>query len=97
LEDYLIKEHEVVERIIDENEHFVVLIPFLAVWLFETMIVPKRALRHIIEMTTDEKESFAKSLSVVTQVYDKVFNVPFPYSSGIHQAPVDSETHKGWH
>jgi UDPglucose--hexose-1-phosphate uridylyltransferase len=39
----------------------------------------------------------AQILQQVTSAYDKVFDVPFPYSMGFHQSPTDGEAHEEWH
>lgn len=97
LSDYLDIELERKERIIFENDHFVVLVPFWAVWPFETMIIPKRAMARITEMTTTERESFADAYRRMAVRYDNLFEVSFPYSAGIHQAPCDQQSHNEWH
>ncbi|WP_417876091.1 UDP-glucose--hexose-1-phosphate uridylyltransferase [Winogradskyella sediminis] len=97
LGDYLEQELEVKERIIFENEHFVVLTPFWAVWPFETMIVPKRSQKNITELSEDESLSFSEVISKITKAYDKLFNCSFPYSSGIHQAPTNGKPNAHWH
>lgn len=97
LGDYLAQELEKQERIIFENDGFVVLIPFWAVWPFETMIVPKKQQTHILEMNDAQALYFAEAIAVITKAYDKLFNTSFPYSSGIHQAPTDGNTHAHWH
>ncbi|ANW97082.1 galactose-1-phosphate uridylyltransferase [Wenyingzhuangia fucanilytica] len=85
------------ERIIYENDAFVVLIPFWAVWPFEAMIAPKNQQNSILDMTEKEAELYADAISVLTKVYDKLFNTSFPYSSGIHQAPTDGGDNGHWH
>ncbi|WP_010134178.1 UDP-glucose--hexose-1-phosphate uridylyltransferase [Ochrovirga pacifica] len=85
------------ERIIYENDAFVVLIPFWAVWPFEAMIAPKRHLNSILDMTTEEATLYADAISVLTKTYDKLFNTSFPYSAGIHQAPTNGEDNSHWH
>ncbi|WP_162053172.1 UDP-glucose--hexose-1-phosphate uridylyltransferase [Pontibacter pamirensis] len=97
LQDYLAIELEEKTRLVYQNEHFVVLVPFWAVWPFETMILPKRHLQHIGQMKDAEKDAFADAIKRLTMVYDKVFHVSFPYSSGIHQRPTDGQEHPGWH
>ncbi|WP_405562409.1 UDP-glucose--hexose-1-phosphate uridylyltransferase [Polaribacter sp. Asnod6-C07] len=97
LGDYLAQELEKKERIIFENDGFVVLVPFWAIWPFEAMIVPKRHLSNILEMTEDETLQYGEAIAVLTKAYDKIFNTSFPYSSGIHQAPTDGNTNKHWH
>ena len=97
LEDYLNQELEAGERIIFENDDFVVLTPFWAIWPFEVMIAPKKTQKNIIEMSDKEALNFAEAISVITKAYDKLFQTSFPYSSGIHQAPTDGKENKHWH
>lgn len=97
LGDYLNQELEKQDRIIFENDSFVVLIPFWAVWPFETMIVPKKHQANILEMDATEAYQYAEAIAVITKAYDKLFNTSFPYSSGIHQAPTDGNDNQHWH
>jgi UDPglucose--hexose-1-phosphate uridylyltransferase len=97
LENYLKQELKAKERIIFENDDFVVLTPFWAIWPFEAMIAPKKAQKNILELSDSEAKNYAEAISVITQVYDKLFNTSFPYSSGIHQSPTDGEENEHWH
>ncbi|RDC65362.1 UDP-glucose--hexose-1-phosphate uridylyltransferase [Adhaeribacter pallidiroseus] len=97
LNDYLAIELEEKKRIVVENEHFVALVPFWAVWPFETMIVSKRHFGNLSQMSEEEKDAYADCIKRLTVVYDKVFNVSFPYSAGIHQTPTDGQEHPAWH
>ncbi|MCM4163372.1 MULTISPECIES: UDP-glucose--hexose-1-phosphate uridylyltransferase [unclassified Arenibacter] len=97
LEDYMVQELELQERNILENEHFVALIPYWAIWPYETMIIPKRKLAHIGLLSEPEKVSYAEILKQLTIKYDNIFNTSFPYSAGIHQAPTDGRDHPEWH
>lgn len=97
LNDYLKLEHQKQERIVFENDGFVLLVPFWATWPFETMIISKRPLQNILQLTNPEVEQFAEVLKITTARYDNIFNVSFPYSSGIHQAPTDGLEHPEWH
>lgn len=97
LEDYLKKESEKKERIVLENAFFVALVPFWAVWPYETMIISKRSIGSILEFSEEEKKSFAAILKDLTIRYDNLFETSFPYSAGIHQAPTDGEAHPEWH
>lgn len=94
--DYLHAEEEKGERIVYENESFVLLVPFWAVWPYETMIIPRRKVRHLSDLTEKEVGDFASMLKVTTVKYDNLFHVSFPYSSGIHQAPTDGLPHDEW-
>ena len=97
LSDYLAIELEEQKRIVVENDHFVALVPFWAVWPFETMIISKRHFQHLGQITNVEKDAFADCIKRLTAIYDKVFNVSFPYSAGLHQSPTDGQEHAGWH
>ncbi len=97
LGDYLSQELQKQERIIFENNAFVVLIPFWAIWPFEAMIAPKKQQSNILELNDAEALLYAEAISVITKAYDKLFNTSFPYSSGIHQAPTNGEDNAHWH
>ncbi|HBH22850.1 MAG TPA: galactose-1-phosphate uridylyltransferase [Cytophagales bacterium] len=97
LSDYLEQELQKQERIIFENEHFVCLVPFWAVWPFETMIISRRAVTNILELTADEEKSLAAAYRQLAIIYDNVFKTSFPYSAGLHQAPTDGMEHTEWH
>jgi UDPglucose--hexose-1-phosphate uridylyltransferase len=95
--DYLSVEMKEGERIIFENDDFSVLVPFWATWPFEAMILPKRHMGSILEMTAGEQSSFANAIKRLTTRYDNIFNISFPYSSGIHQPPTDGNQHPEYH
>ena len=97
LADYLEQELAEGERLVCQNEDFVALVPFWAVWPYEAMILPRRHFQHIGQMTTGEKRSFAAVLKDLTQRFDRVFDTSFPYSSGMHQSPTDGKPHPEWH
>jgi len=87
--DYLDRELELGERIVAGNDSFVALVPFWATWPFESMILPRRQLASLDEFGDQETVDFAAILGALTAAYDRVFDVSFPYSAGIHQVPTD--------
>ena len=95
--DYVGLEREARERVVEENEAFVTVVPFWAVWPFETMVVAKRHLTGIDQLTPDERDGLADILKRTTARYDRLFQVSFPYSMGFHQRPTDGEPHEEWH
>jgi UDPglucose--hexose-1-phosphate uridylyltransferase len=97
LSDYIMLELDIGKRIVCENDDFVVLVPFWAVWPFETLILSKRHFQNLNAMSKDERRSFANILKRITARYDNLFTVSFPYSAGIHQSPTDGATHDEWH
>lgn len=94
--DYVHLELKEQDRILFENEHFVVLVPFWAIWPFETMIVPKMACKSLSELDENGMRDFAEAIQWITQTYDMLFSCSFPYSAGIHQAPTDGHAHEEW-
>jgi UDPglucose--hexose-1-phosphate uridylyltransferase len=97
LGDYLKLEMRRKERVVYENGSFVILVPFWAIWPYETMIISKRRISDILQLKETEKKDFANALSVLTIKYDNLFKTSFPYSAGLHQAPTDGKDHKEWH
>jgi UDPglucose--hexose-1-phosphate uridylyltransferase len=95
--DYVALELKSGERVVAENESFAVLVPFWAVWPFETMVVSKRHLGAIDELDATERRHLAAILQRIAARYDNVFEVPFPYTMGFHQRPTDSTVHPEWH
>lgn len=97
LGDYLTEELKRRERILFENEGFVALVPFWAVWPFEAMIIPRRPMARITDLSDAEKNDLADAYRQLAVLYDRLFQTSFPYSSGIHQAPTDGKPHPEWH
>jgi len=85
------------KRVVEENEHFVTVVPFWAVWPFETLVLSKRHLGAIEELNSAERDLLAGILRQLTTRYDNLFEVPFPYSMGFHQRPTDKQPHPEWH
>ena len=93
---YISQEIEKDQRIILKNNHFVALVPYWAVWPYETMLVPIKHHQHIDQLNNDEQLAFAEIIKDLTTKYDNLFETSFPYSSGIHQSPTD-KNHPEWH
>lgn len=85
------------ERVVCENEHFVVLVPFWAVWPFETLLLPRRHIAATDELDTVERQGLANILRQIAIRYDNLFEASFPYSMGFHQKPTDGAAHREWH
>lgn len=95
--DYLAQEQKSGERLLDENDFFVAIVPFWAVWPFETLVISKRHVESLADLSGEEREALADVLKTLTTRYDSLFRVPFPYSMGFHQAPTDKSPHPEWH
>jgi UDPglucose--hexose-1-phosphate uridylyltransferase len=95
--DYLHLERGQGARLVLENADFLVLVPFWAVWPFETMVLPRRHLTGMDQFTSREMTALAEILQRLTQAYDRLFHAPFPYSMGFHQRPTETAGHEEWH
>jgi len=96
--DYLAAElAEPDARIVVENDLFVALVPYWAVWPFETIVLPRRHLGDIPSLNPAERTALANILKAVTTRYDNLFQVPFPYCLGFHQGPTHGQAHEGMH
>jgi UDPglucose--hexose-1-phosphate uridylyltransferase len=81
LEDYAKLEMEKKERIVFQNESFLVVCPWWATWPFEVMILSKKHKRALVELSEAEKLEFAEAIAEVTRRYDNLFETSFPYST----------------
>jgi UDPglucose--hexose-1-phosphate uridylyltransferase len=95
--DYVGLELRQKERVVCENDGFVALVPFWAVWPFEILVSSRRHIASMNEFGADEIRTLSDILQRVTSTYNKVFDVPFPYSMGFHQSPTDGSEHPEWH
>jgi UDPglucose--hexose-1-phosphate uridylyltransferase len=95
--DYLVLETRERERVVCENEGFYALVPFWAVWPFETMLISKQHLSGLDDLSETERNALADILKRVTVGYDSLFQISFPYTMGFHQRPTDGEPHPEWH
>jgi UDPglucose--hexose-1-phosphate uridylyltransferase len=95
--DYVALERRLGERMVIENSHFSALVPFWAVWPFETMLACSRHVAALDELTDAERDALADILKRLTTRYDHLFETSFPYSMGFHQSPTDGRPHPEWH
>lgn len=72
------------ERIVLENRDWVVLVPFWAVWPYETMLLPKKQISRMQDLTESQQESLAVAMKRLCTKYDNLFSCSFPYSMGWH-------------
>ena len=95
--DYHAKEKSLGIRTVVENDHFLALVPFWAVWPFETMILSRRHVGSMDELDSEERDALSDILKRLTTRYDNLFQTSFPYSMGFHQHPTDGKPHPEWH
>ena len=72
------------ERIVTENADWVVVVPYWAVWPYETMLLPKTHIKRFTDVNSEQRDSLAAIIKVLTSKYDNLFKTSFPYSMGWH-------------
>jgi UDPglucose--hexose-1-phosphate uridylyltransferase len=97
LSDYLTIEEKSKTRFVVENDTWVALVPFWAVWPFETLVLPRRAVQDLTQLNDQERDGLADILQQLTIKYDNLFETSFPYSAGFHQRPTDGGEYPEWH
>ena len=95
--DYVKLEATDGSRIVCENEEWLAVVPFWAIWPFETLVVSKQHAGALPDLTEGQREGLADILKRVTTRYDNLFEINFPYSMGFHQTPTDGHTYPGQH
>jgi UDPglucose--hexose-1-phosphate uridylyltransferase len=94
---YAMLELELKERVVCANDQFVAVVPFWAVWPFETLVLPRVHVTALDDLDAAGRDGFAAILKNLTMRYDALFNVTFPYTMGLHQRPTDGRDHSEWH
>jgi UDPglucose--hexose-1-phosphate uridylyltransferase len=83
-------------RTVVENDDWIAVVPYWAVWPFETLLMPKRPVQRLTELTDAERDSLADALKRLTTAYDNLFETEFPYTFGWHGAPFTEGEHAHW-
>jgi UDPglucose--hexose-1-phosphate uridylyltransferase len=96
LVDYAALEAEQGERVVVENEHWLAVVPFWAVWPFELLLLPRRHVLRLPDLTDDERTALASILKRLLTRYDNLFETSFPYSMGWHGAPYNDLNNDHW-
>jgi UDPglucose--hexose-1-phosphate uridylyltransferase len=94
LGDYLREEEGLGERLVIANQHWVVLVPFWAVWPFETLVLPRERVPDLPSLDASQRDALADVVRRLGLCYDTLFGSPFPYSMGWHGRPADGEEHR---
>ena len=92
LVDYAEREAEKGERIVVENDHWLAVVPFWAIWPFETLLLPRRHVLRLPELEKEERDALAEILKRLLTKYDNLFETSFPYSMGWHGAPFNRQS-----
>lgn len=94
--EYATLESEQQERIVVENDDWLIVVPFWATWPFETLLLPKFPVQRLNDLNESQQTSLANILKRGLSKYDNLFKTSFPYSMGWHGAPFDNADHSHW-
>lgn len=96
LVDYANVERQARDRIVLENDHWLGVVPYWALWPFETLLLPRRHILRLPDLIAAERDSLADILKRLLVRYDNLFEISFPYSMGWHGAPLDAADYRYW-
>lgn len=96
-EDIIRAEQEDGRRIIFENEHAIVFLPYFARYAYEVYVAPKKAVRSVADMSDAQAKDFAEVLQKVLVKYDNLWKMSFPYVMPLHNAPTNNDDYDGFH
>ncbi len=96
LVDYATREATLGERVVVENQHWIAVVPFWAIWPFETLVLPRRHIRGLPDLVPDERDALASLMKALCTRYDNLFQTEFPYTMGWHAAPMNGDTNDHW-
>ncbi len=78
------------------TEHWLAIVPWWAVWPFETLLLPRFAVQRMEQLDGPQRDDLALALRELTARYDNLFGCAFPYSMGWHGAPYVSGDPAHW-
>jgi UDPglucose--hexose-1-phosphate uridylyltransferase len=84
------------ERVVEEGDEWLVIVPFWAVWPFETLLVPRRPAARIDRLDASQRDGLVSVMQRLMRRYDGLFGHPLPFSMGWHQAPFDDGADEHW-
>ena len=94
--EYAALEARLGERCVVENEYWLAVVPFWAVWPFETLLLPRRPVLRLPDLDANERSALAGLLKRLLCRYDNLFETSFPYSMGWHGAPYAAGSLQHW-
>lgn len=79
------------ERLVVQDDHWIAVVPYWAVWPFEVLLLPKRHVPRLPDLVNEEREALGSILKHLLTRYDNLFETSFPYSMGWHGAPFSGD------
>jgi UDPglucose--hexose-1-phosphate uridylyltransferase len=85
--DYAQQERQLRTRVVYDSANWLAVVPYWAVWPFETLILPTTPVARLPDLTPGARRELAELLAALLPTYDRLFQISFPYSMGWHGAP----------
>lgn len=83
------------KRIVLENEHFSVYLPFFTDYPYGVFVVSKSHKTAVTDLNREERRALAQVLKDTTGALDTLFDRTFPYMMCMHQRPTDGGDYEG--
>jgi UDPglucose--hexose-1-phosphate uridylyltransferase len=83
-------------RVVAAGHGWLTLVPFWATWPFETLLLPTAPAARLADLDDAGRDGLAEMLADLTRRFDTLFDRPFPYSMGWHQAPFGAGDTDHW-
>ena len=94
--DYAELELGIGKRVLVSNRYWLIVVPYWAIWPYETLVLPRRHVLRLPELTSEERAALASAMKTLLVRYDNLFETSFPYSMGWHGAPTDEGDYTHW-
>jgi UDPglucose--hexose-1-phosphate uridylyltransferase len=75
--DYLEAESKLNIRVIESNEHWLMVVPYWAVWPFKLLLLPRRHIKRLPDLSNDERIALADILKRSLTRYDNLLRPAF--------------------
>ena len=86
--DYAAEELRDGSRIVVEGDHWFAVVPYWALWPYETLLLPKHEqVARLTSLPESHRLDLAETMRRLLVRYDNLFQCSFPYSMGWHGAP----------
>jgi UDPglucose--hexose-1-phosphate uridylyltransferase len=73
--------------VVDSAGEWLAIVPFWATWPFELLVIGPAGARRLDDLDDPGRDALSVLLGRLVRRFDALFDRPFPYSMGWHQAP----------
>lgn len=94
--DLLAQELSDGSRVVTHTELFTAFVPFAARWPVEVHIYPNRFVHNLVDLDDAELDEFAQIYLDILNRFDRLYSIPLPYISALHQYADDDVQRDGY-